>query len=85
MCVVVRVDNLVAASGLPPVRFHDLRHITATLMLAAGASIKEIQDSLGHASYNMTADIYTAVLEELKRTTAEATTKLIPRRPHQAA
>jgi integrase len=80
-----RFDNVVAASGLPPVRFHDLRHIAATLMLAAGASIKEIQDTLGHASYTMTADIYTSVLEELKRTTAEATTKLIPRRPHRAA
>ncbi|MEU4476466.1 tyrosine-type recombinase/integrase [Micromonospora sp. NPDC023966] len=80
-----RFDNLVAASGLPPVRFHDLRHIAATLMLAASASIKEIQDTLGHASYTMTADVYTSVLEELKRTTAEATTKLIPRRPHRAA
>ncbi|MFF0372601.1 tyrosine-type recombinase/integrase [Micromonospora sp. NPDC005087] len=42
-----RFDNLVAASDLPPVRLHDLRHIAATLMLAAGASIKEIQDTLG--------------------------------------
>jgi hypothetical protein len=80
-----RFDTLVAASGLPPVRFHDLRHIAATLMLAAGASIKEIQDTLGHASYTMTADTYTSVLEELKRTTAEATTKLIPRQPTRAA
>ncbi|MDG4834118.1 tyrosine-type recombinase/integrase [Solwaraspora sp. WMMD1047] len=75
-----RFDRLVARSGLPPVRFHDLRHVAATLMLAAGASIKEIQDTLGHSSYKMTADIYTSVLAELKKTTAEATIKLIPRR-----
>ncbi|MGC5054736.1 tyrosine-type recombinase/integrase [Micromonospora sp. DT48] len=75
-----RFDRLVARSGLPPVRFHDMRHIAATLMLAAGASIKQIQDTLGHSSYTMTADIYTSVLAELKRTTAQATTKLVPRR-----
>jgi integrase len=79
-----RFDRLVTRSGLPPVRFHDMRHIAATLMLAAGASIKEIQDTLGHSSYNLTADTYTSVLQELKRTTAEATTKLIPRRPKAA-
>jgi integrase len=80
-----RFDRLVSASGLPPVRFHDLRHIAATLMLAAGASIKEIQDTLGHASYKMTADTYTSVLQELKKATAEATTRLIPRRQRPKA
>ncbi|MEO3780500.1 tyrosine-type recombinase/integrase [Micromonospora sp. B11E3] len=83
--ITARFDRLVAASGLPPVRFHDLRHTAATLMLAAGASIKEIQDTLGHASYKLTADTYTSVLQELKRSTAEATTKLIPRRNRKAA
>ena len=83
--ITARFDRLVTASGLPPVRFHDLRHTAATLMLAAGASIKEIQDTLGHASYKLTADTYTSVLQELKRTTAEATTKLIPRRNRKAA
>lgn len=83
--ITARFDRLVTASGLPPVRFHDLRHTAATLMLAAGASIKEIQDTLGHASYKLTADTYTSVLQELKRTTAEATTKLIPRRSRKAA
>ncbi|WP_256371016.1 site-specific integrase [Micromonospora sp. KC207] len=75
-----RFDRLVERSELPPVRFHDLRHVAATLMLATGATIKEIQDTLGHSSYNLTADTYTSVLAELKKTTAEATTKLIPRR-----
>ncbi|MFB6393586.1 tyrosine-type recombinase/integrase [Polymorphospora lycopeni] len=75
-----RFDRLVERSGLPPVRFHDLRHVAATLMLATGATIKEIQDTLGHSSYNLTADTYTSVLAELKKTTAAATTKLIPRR-----
>ncbi|WP_428963007.1 tyrosine-type recombinase/integrase [Micromonospora fluostatini] len=78
--VTARFDRLVARSGLPPVRLHDLRHVAATLMLAAGATIKEIQDTLGHSSYKLTADTYTSVLAEVKKTTAEATIKLIPRR-----
>ncbi|MFY1652823.1 tyrosine-type recombinase/integrase [Solwaraspora sp. WMMB762] len=78
--VAYRFDRLVERSGLPPVRFHDMRHIAATLMLATGATIKEIQDTLGHSSYNLTADTYTSVLAELKKTTAAATTRLVPRR-----
>ncbi|BCL14650.1 tyrosine-type recombinase/integrase [Micromonospora sagamiensis] len=78
--VAARFDRLVGRSGLPPIRFHDMRHVAATLMLAAGASIKEIQDTLGHSSYKMTADVYTSVLQDMKKTTAEATTKIIPRR-----
>ncbi|GGK40613.1 site-specific integrase [Pilimelia terevasa] len=72
-------DNLTTASGLPPIRLHDLRHCAATLMLAAGATLKEIQETLGHANYQITADTYTSVLEELQKTTAEKATKLVPR------
>ena len=57
-----RFDKLVKASGLPPIRLHDLRHCAATFMLAAGATLKEIQETLGHASYSVTADIYNSVL-----------------------
>jgi integrase len=85
MTVTQRFDKLITTSGLPPVRFHDLRHGAATLMLGAGATLKEIQETLGHASFTITADVYTSVLEDLQRTTAEATTKLIPRRPRKSA
>lgn len=40
--------------------------------------LKEIQDSLAHSSYNLTASAYTSVLQGLKKTTAEMTTKLHP-------
>lgn len=41
----------IAHSDLPKVRFHDLRHTCATLLLHEGCSLREIQSYLGHASY----------------------------------
>ena len=45
-------------SGLKHIRFHDLRHSCASLMLANGVSMKEIQEWLGHSTYNVTANLY---------------------------
>ncbi len=71
--------HLISTTGLPPVRLHDLRHGAATLMLAAGADLKVVQDLLGHASIVLTADTYTSVLPEVARDAAEATARLILR------
>ncbi|UQA94548.1 site-specific integrase [Streptomyces halobius] len=74
-------ERLVTASGLPPVRLHDLRHGAATLMLAAGADMKVVQEMLGHSSITITMDIYASVLPELAKEAAEAAAKLVPRNP----
>jgi len=50
--------RLVAASGLPPVTLHGLRHGAATLALAAGTDLKIVQDQLGHSTITLTADTY---------------------------
>lgn len=44
--------------SLRKIRFHDLRHSCASLLLANGVSLKEIQEWLGHSNYATTADIY---------------------------
>ncbi len=44
--------------GLRHVRFHDLRHTHATLLLSEGFPIKALQERLGHASAKMTLDLY---------------------------
>ncbi len=44
--------------GLRRIRFHDLRHSCATIMLYLGYSLKDIQTWLGHSNYNFTADTY---------------------------
>ncbi|GLV98576.1 hypothetical protein Slala05_22080 [Streptomyces lavendulae subsp. lavendulae] len=55
-------ERLVAGSGLPPLRLHDLRHGAATLMLAADIDIKIVSDTLGHSDTRITRDIYQSVL-----------------------
>jgi integrase len=45
-------------NGLRRIRFHDLRHSCARLLLAAGVSLKAIQEWLGHSTFKTTADIY---------------------------
>lgn len=74
-----RFDRLTATSGLPPIRLHDLRHCAATYLRAAGADLKTIQETLGHADLNITANTYTTVLHELERETADNAAKLVPR------
>jgi integrase len=71
-------DLLVAASSLPPIRLHDLRHGAATLMLAAGVDVKVVSDTLGHSDTRITRDIYQSVLPEVGKEAAEATAKLVP-------
>jgi integrase len=72
-------ERLVARSGLPPVRLHDLRHGAATLMLAAGTPMKIVQETLRHSSITITSNTYSSVLPELAFAAAEASAKLVPR------
>jgi integrase len=58
--------------GFRRIRFHDLRHSCASLLLANGVSIKEIQDWLGHSTFKTTADIYAHLDADSKRATAAA-------------
>lgn len=51
-------------AGVKKIRFHDLRHSCATLLLSSGVPLKEIQAWLGHADFQTTADIYAHVCED---------------------
>ena len=50
--------KLLEANGLRHIRFHDLRHSCASLMLANGVAMKQIQEWLGHSDFSTTANIY---------------------------
>jgi integrase len=62
-----RFHRLLEQIGLPRIRFHDLRHSAATLLLSMGVQMKVIQELLGHSSINITADIYSHVLPPTHR------------------
>jgi integrase len=71
---------LVRKAGLPPIRFHDLRHGTATMLLAAGQPIKVISEILGHSTSAFTADVYAEVAQELADAAAAAIAAFVPRK-----
>ena len=54
----------------PPIRFHDLRHSAATLLLAQGVSPKYLAELLGHSQVSFTMQTHAHVLPEVKRETA---------------
>jgi hypothetical protein len=58
---------------LPRLRFHDLRHSAATLLLAQGVHARYIMELLGHSSITLTMNTYGHVLEEMQRETARQT------------
>jgi integrase len=59
-------DRRVKAFGVPCIRFHDLRHTAATLMLAQGAHPRVVSERLGHASISITLDLYSHGMPSLQ-------------------
>ena len=62
--VLDRFIALTAAAGLPRVRLHDLRHLAATLMLAAGVPLALVSKTLRHSKVGITADLYAHLTRE---------------------
>jgi integrase len=69
--------NLTEEAGLPRIRFHDLRHTAATLMLQLGVHPKVVQERLGHSSISMTLDTYSHVLPNLQEDVADQLDELL--------
>lgn len=65
-----RFATLVKAAGIGPLRFHDLRHTSATLMLSAGVHPKIVSERLGHSGVAITLDTYSHVLPGLQEEAA---------------
>jgi len=75
-----RFRHISQQAGLPVIRFHDLRHTSASLALAAGVAMKVVSDRLGHSTTGITADLYTHVSPAVSRDAAEAIAATVRRR-----
>jgi integrase len=53
-----KFSSLLEQHGLPHIRFHELRHSCASVLIAMGFSLKDVQEWLGHSDIKMTANIY---------------------------
>lgn len=60
-------SKILLTNNLPHIRFHDLRHSCASLLVANGFNLKDIQEWLGHADIQTTANIYAHLDSERKK------------------
>lgn len=65
--LLILFDQLLENAGLPHMRFHDLRHSAATLLLSMGVNPKIVQEILGHSNISMTMDVYSHVLPSMQK------------------
>ena len=68
----VEFPKLLEKHGLRRIRFHDLRHSCASLLLANGVSMKQIQEWLGHSDFSTTANVYAHLDYSSKMSSADA-------------
>jgi integrase len=60
-------EPLMKRADMPRIRFHDLRHTFASLMLADLQHPKVVQEMLGHSQIGLTLDTYSHVMPSMKR------------------
>ena len=68
---------LLKAAGLRPVRFHDLRHTCATLLLSKNVNPKIVSEMLGHASVSITLDVYSHLMPDMQDKAAKALEEIL--------
>jgi hypothetical protein len=77
-------DRIVARSGLPRIRFHDVPHTHASLLLKAGVPVKVVSERLGQATRSFTLDVYGWVLSGMRAEAAAVFSRLTTARPVEA-
>ena len=66
------LKDVLKRTGLPPIRFHDLRHTCATLLLSRNVNPKIVSEMLGHATIATTLDTYSHVLPNMQQSSVLA-------------
>jgi len=71
--------RIVKRAGLENVRFHDLRHTFASLMLLRGAKPKVISEAPGHSSVAFTMDVYSHIIEGMQQDAMMLLDEVLPK------
>ncbi|WP_070120421.1 site-specific integrase [Bacillus marinisedimentorum] len=71
-----RFKELSAKAGLPVIRFHDLRHTHATMLIQQNVNPKVISERLGHSNIQITLNLYSHVLPSMQQDVADKLDKL---------
>jgi len=69
--------KLLRSAGLPRIRFHDLRHTAATLLLGQGVHPKIVSEMLGHTSIGITLDLYSHATPTIQKEATAAFDRLL--------
>src|SRR5262249_43866993 len=72
-----RLRKLMVVAGLPPLRFHDLRHSAASLLLAQGVPPRVVMEVLGHSQIGVTMNTYSHVVPALVDAAAAAVDRVL--------
>ncbi|QQE75684.1 site-specific integrase [Brevibacillus composti] len=70
-------ERIIKRSGLPYIRFHDLRHTHATMLLQLGEHPKVVSERLGHSRVGITMDVYSHVLPDMQKDAADNFEKMM--------
>jgi len=71
------LQKLLSDAGLPKIRFHDLRHTAASLMLNNGVPVLVVSKRLGHAKPSITLDVYGHLMSSMQEFAAEVMDQFI--------
>lgn len=70
-CLSKRFTVLLKELELPAIRFHDLRHLQATILIQSGANVKAVSKRLGHSKTDITLNTYTSTIDTVDKKIAE--------------
>ncbi|HZO71134.1 MAG TPA: tyrosine-type recombinase/integrase [Ktedonobacteraceae bacterium] len=70
------LNKVLQDAGLPHIRFHDLRHSAATVMLTMGVHPKIVQEMLGHSTIAMTIDTYSHLIPSMQKEAIDKINKI---------
>jgi integrase len=77
--VIEQFHTVLENAGLRRIRFHDLRHSCATLLLVQGVSPRVVMEVLGHSEIALTMNAYSHVVPELQRDAADRMQAILER------